>query len=154
MDAGNVCPMTIHLIGQIKNRVRIASFLSPKTRIFHASWIKMHGYISDLSAIYEHMDMMISPMMCGTGMNIKTAEAMAYGVPLLATTHAARGTGSRELMHQHSNISELVDSLCALSNSGQELERLAEVSRKQFTYLNEQNKHALMTLLSHPKLCI
>jgi polysaccharide biosynthesis protein PslH len=49
------------------------------------------GVISDLRAVYARSMLAINPVKNGTGVNIKSIEAMAFGVPLLSTKSGIRG---------------------------------------------------------------
>ncbi|MGZ3998994.1 MAG: glycosyltransferase family 4 protein [Mucilaginibacter sp.] len=53
--------------------------------------IELRGFVPDLNAIYEEADIMINPVRFGAGMKIKNAEALAHGLPLITTSHGARG---------------------------------------------------------------
>ena len=50
------------------------------------------GHVADERGFYEHMDFAVLPVFEGTGFKIKTADALALGLPVLAATHAATGT--------------------------------------------------------------
>lgn len=49
------------------------------------------GYVEDLADIYKEARVVVNPMLSGTGLPIKTIEAMAYGKPVVATASGARG---------------------------------------------------------------
>ncbi|MES2266950.1 MAG: glycosyltransferase family 4 protein [Bacteroidota bacterium] len=51
----------------------------------------LRGYKQDINEIYNEADIMVNPVRFGAGMKIKTLEALASGVPLVTTTHGARG---------------------------------------------------------------
>jgi len=53
--------------------------------------ISLMGFVPDLNSIYEKADIMINPIRFGAGMKIKNIEALAHGIPLITTTHGARG---------------------------------------------------------------
>jgi glycosyltransferase involved in cell wall biosynthesis len=53
--------------------------------------IRYAGYVQDLAKIYEDIDIVINPVRFGAGLKIKNIEALANGLPLLTTTHGARG---------------------------------------------------------------
>lgn len=102
--------------------------------ILKNQWINFHGFVPDIKQFYEKMDLVISPMFCGTGMNIKTVQALAYGVPLLTTKQGARGLELFDTMHQHTSMASLVKSLWYLYEDSAyqavELNRLAALSRE------------------------
>ena len=140
-------PIVIHLVGDIKKAVNLRKYVR-KMQVFKQPWVHMHGFVPDIASFYQEMDLIVSPMMCGTGINIKTVEALAYGMPLLTTRHGARGIDTNEPMHQQNDLPALVDALFTLI----ELERLAEVSRLLYEPFCEKNRVGLTALFNHPKL--
>lgn len=49
------------------------------------------GKQDDLRSIYAAVDVVVNPMRFGTGLSIKSLEALAYGKPLVTTSAGARG---------------------------------------------------------------
>ncbi|MDB5134415.1 MAG: hypothetical protein JWP37_1018 [Mucilaginibacter sp.] len=49
------------------------------------------GFVADINHIYEEADIIINPVRFGAGLKIKNVEALAHGIPLVTTTHGARG---------------------------------------------------------------
>lgn len=146
------CPFVIHIVGDIKKQVAMR-WMDPKRKFFKKNWVKMHGFVADISLIYAQMDLIISPMTCGTGINIKIVEAMAYGLPVLTTTHGGNGIGSQDKMHQHKDIEALVASLFKINDEACELERLTLLSREKYLQFYEKNQQNIKKILNHPKLC-
>ncbi len=50
-----------------------------------------HGFVEDLAQVFGQVDLMIQPITCGGGVNIKVAEALYNRMPVLATPLAMRG---------------------------------------------------------------
>ncbi len=53
--------------------------------------IELMGIIEDLNEIYKSTDIIINPVRFGAGLKIKNVEAIANGLPLVTTSHGARG---------------------------------------------------------------
>ena len=53
--------------------------------------VRRMGFVEDPAKIYEECDVMINPVRFGAGLKIKNIEALAYGLPLITSTHGARG---------------------------------------------------------------
>lgn len=51
----------------------------------------LHGRIEDARDAYRTCNIMINPVLNGTGIKIKTLEALAYGRPIITTPEGARG---------------------------------------------------------------
>ena len=58
--------------------------------------ITIHGEVSDLSKFYSLGDVVINPTLTGTGLKIKTFEAMAYGKIIIAHPHNTIGIYKKE----------------------------------------------------------
>ena len=72
---------------------------------------RMLGDVERLQTFFRYCDVVINPENGGTGIKIKTLEAMAYGVAALSTRAGAIGTGSTSRFHDASTIEGLAD-LC------------------------------------------
>jgi len=59
-------------------------------------FMQLLGSISHLSTFYQAVDVALNPTTLGTGLKIKTAEALAFGKPVLATPHAAGDFADRD----------------------------------------------------------
>ena len=53
--------------------------------------VNIVGTVDDLSRFYCHADAVVSPILFGDGMKVKTAEALMYGKPMFATDEALEG---------------------------------------------------------------
>ena len=50
-----------------------------------------HGFVKELSDIWSAVDCMVQPILSGAGVNIKVAETLYNGIPMLGTIHSTRG---------------------------------------------------------------
>ncbi len=50
-----------------------------------------HGFLPDLTPVWRQNHIMVQPIVCGGGVNIKVAEALHHRMPTLATPLALRG---------------------------------------------------------------
>jgi len=146
----NDCPFTIHVAGQVKDMIDI---LPIKERaIFKRPWVQMHGFVQDITQFYAHMDIVVSPVTMGTGINIKTVEAMAFGMPILTTKNGSKGIETDDPMHNHSDLDALVDSLLNLANHQEEVARLAALSRERYISFFESGLKSIQQMFAHSKL--
>jgi hypothetical protein len=58
---------------------------------FETPRIRLMGYSTDLDATYGNIDVAINPVRYGSGLKIKTLEALGHGIPIVATSEGARG---------------------------------------------------------------
>lgn len=49
------------------------------------------GFVEDLADVYREARVVVNPMLSGTGLPIKSIEAMAFGKPMVMTESGARG---------------------------------------------------------------
>jgi glycosyltransferase involved in cell wall biosynthesis len=62
-----------------------------KTRVCHGPRVYPHGFVEDLGSAYAQGNVVINPVRFGTGLKIKTVEAMAHGKAVVATPCGAEG---------------------------------------------------------------
>ena len=53
--------------------------------------IELRGFVDDLRDAYSEADCVVVPLLTGGGSPLKFVEALAYGLPVVATSHAAAG---------------------------------------------------------------
>lgn len=147
---GEDCPFTLHVAGQVRDMV--ARLPSGEAEAFRKPWVQMRGFVPDIARFYAEMDLMISPATMGTGINVKTVQAMAFGMPLLTTAVGSKGIATGDPMHSHADLDALADSLLSLSNRPDELERLAALSRSRYVTFYESGLAAMRGMFAHPKL--
>lgn len=121
------CPFTILIAGQVEELV--PSLSVEQRALFERPWVRMLGFVADIDAFYGKVDLVVSPVTMGTGINVKTVQAMAYGMPLLTTEWGSKGIATTEPLHRLPDLASLTEALLKLSEDPRELRRLAEVSR-------------------------
>jgi glycosyltransferase involved in cell wall biosynthesis len=62
--------------------------------------IEVLGFVEDLRSVYERADAAVVPLLRGGGSPLKFVEALAYGLPVIATPHAA-GLLEEGTAHEH-----------------------------------------------------
>jgi polysaccharide biosynthesis protein PslH len=58
--------------------------------------VEARGFVEDLRTAYEHASCAVVPLLQGGGSPLKFVEALAYGLPVIATTRAAAGLEVRD----------------------------------------------------------
>ena len=53
------------------------------------------GVLNDVSDLFLGADLFLNPVISGGGIKVKTMEALSWGLPVVATTHAATGIDTR-----------------------------------------------------------
>lgn len=67
------------------------------------------GFVPDAVDFYEAVDLVINPNVGGTGLKIKSIEAMAFGKAFVSTRDAMIGVPSDETAHQLKDSSDIID---------------------------------------------
>jgi GT2 family glycosyltransferase/glycosyltransferase involved in cell wall biosynthesis len=148
--AGAPCPFVMHIAGQLKHMV--PDLPAAKAAVFRKPWVRLHGFVPDIGKFYGEMDLVVSPVTMGTGINVKTVQAMAYGMPLLTTSCGSKGIETRDPMHCHADLDALTDSLMTIFKNPSELTRLAALSRDRYDRFYEAGMNAMRSLFRHQKL--
>lgn len=68
----------------------------------HDDLVTKLGFVNDVSDFYDAVDIVVVPMLNGTGVKIKSVEAIRYQKPILFTEHSAEGT-----YHQGTHATDL-----------------------------------------------
>ena len=104
------------------------------------------GLVDDLDEFYRLIDIAINPMVGGTGLKIKSLEALSYGKALLATEDAMVGIDGLDSFHNFTSVTDMVEALNELT-----LERTADLHRNSiatFRKYNERFINEFKTLFS------
>ena len=91
------------------------------------------GVVDSVVDFYRSVDVVINPMRGGTGLKIKSQEALSAGKPLVATAHAMTGLPAGHPGHRLDGNGAILDRLMLLSERPELLAEEAEISRATFT---------------------
>ena len=98
------------------------------------------GLVRHLSDFYEMVDLVVNPNLGGSGLKIKSIEAMAYGRPLIGTKDAMIGIETDEPAHMCETTDEVCETLLRLINTPDAVTQLAAVSRRTFERYQAKHK--------------
>jgi glycosyltransferase involved in cell wall biosynthesis len=83
-------PPVLHHVGNAPERLR---------RLFKDEIVRFEGYVADLGSRLAAAACFVAPIVSGTGIKTKVLEAMAAGVPVLATAEAVSGLDVEDRRH-------------------------------------------------------
>jgi glycosyltransferase involved in cell wall biosynthesis len=127
---GGTVPFRVHIAGQVRDMIRD---LPPADQAaFARDWITLRGFVPDIADFYAQMDLIVSPVTMGTGINVKTVQAMAYGMPLLTTAWGCKGIETGDALHGFATLDDLVGGLMGLDAKPARIDDLASVSRDRY----------------------
>jgi glycosyltransferase involved in cell wall biosynthesis len=87
------------------------------------------GMVDDVADAYGIMDLVVNPMIGGTGLKIKTVEALAFGKPVLSTKAGGAGLESIHPDLLHEDLAAMIVRLCHLIDHPEEVSALAASMR-------------------------
>jgi len=82
----------VKIVGNVDGAVRARA---PELFESYKGWFL--GRVPDPAAVYAGAKLVLLPTIAGTGLSIKTVEALSSGLPILATPQALRGMGAAAL---------------------------------------------------------
>lgn len=91
------------------------------------------GLVDRLSQFYENVECVLNPMVGGTGLKIKTIEALAYGCPIIGTRDAFEGVEVNHPFHQLTGVEEVAEAMRAYQSSDTLRRELQEETYRVFT---------------------
>lgn len=127
---GGKVPFQVHIAGQVRDMIR--DLPPAEQAVFAQDWLTLHGFVLDIADFYAQMDLIVSPVTMGTGINVKTVQAMAFGMPLLTTAWGCKGIETGDPMHSFATLDDLVGGLMRVQARSEVLGHLAKVSRDRY----------------------
>jgi glycosyltransferase involved in cell wall biosynthesis len=101
--------------------------------------VSFHGHADSLPEVYGNIDIVINPARFGSGLKIKTVEALGNGLPLVTTSEGARGLtdADGDALLIADDAASFIDALDALLNSPALRQRIGagalDYARKHFS---------------------
>jgi len=86
-------------------------------RIYKRAGVKCVGVVESEAAFYETVDYAIAPVFEGTGFKVKAADALAVGMPILLSGHAAKGVN--------------IDPSCVCEGAKEMAQRMVEIALRR-----------------------
>jgi len=93
------------------------------------------GFVEDPVDFYKQVDVVIVPLLVGTGLKIKTVEALAFGKPVVSTRVGFEGLRAEHAYHQCGDLAALMDALQGIEQDPGELHALTAASARTFEML-------------------
>lgn len=128
-----------------KVKLLLAGSICQSIQTEHPSIIKL-GFVEDPQTFYAQADLVINPLLNGTGLKIKTIEALSYGVPLISTNVGFEGLGSSETCHRLSTISKMLECIDDLYHTPQMLSVLRDKSMALFETYEKKTREEIDAL--------
>jgi hypothetical protein len=121
--------------GEPSFHLALAGTISTVPLVLKSNPIRV-GHVDNLGIFYRNVDCIINPMAGGTGLKIKTIEAMAYGRPILGTKSAFEGIETDCPFHALENPKACVEAMKEIAGNREILSELT--SRSGVVFLDYQ----------------
>jgi hypothetical protein len=116
----------------------------PICRVVSPTVFRTIGEVGDVESFYDEADIVVNPNLGGTGLKIKSVEALSYGRPFVCTADSMIGVETQSAAHRCSDPEEIVAALDDL----QSIEALAAASRAAFAKYQQTQLAAVERLIS------
>jgi len=105
------------------------------------------GAVDDLVPYYQNCDIVINPVRIGTGLNIKSIEAISFGKPLITTSIGCDGlrSGENSAFLVADQAEEFAKAIVALKNDP---ERYSAMAESAFKFAQKYNRDTINNLLT------
>jgi glycosyltransferase involved in cell wall biosynthesis len=108
--------------------------------------LEMLGPVDDLHSFYGRIDLAVNPMLGGSGLKIKTLEAMSFGLPVLGTDDAWAGLDAPDTIWPGGVRPGLLEALRYLAEHPTTLEQLRFLCRERYRRYVARQLEALAAL--------
>ena len=142
-------PFVLCIAGNIKQLIETEQWFIDWDSRYEV--IQLKGFVKQISEFYHEVDLIVSPVTIGTGINVKTVEALAYGMPLVTTKIGSRGIATNEYQYNHESLGDIVTSLVTICNDSSELKRLTLVAEETYRSFYLTASEALLRGVSDNK---
>ena len=125
----------LHIAGKVCDKLSEAEVNIPE--------VKCLGLVKDLKEFYNSIDLICSIPINGTGLKIKTVEAMSYGIPLVSTKCGSDGINTNLKSHNCLDINSALKEIEQIIIGTITLDELANQSKRIFLQYLKENKQRL-----------
>lgn len=122
---GNICKL-------LENQPQIQEILSKYP-------VKFTGFYAEAADFYKNVDLVVCPIVFGTGINVKMIEAMSFGMPVLTTECGIKGVVSKSSYHHYPSSQELLDGVWKIYRNENKIKELVETSKSIFNQFYNDN---------------
>jgi glycosyltransferase involved in cell wall biosynthesis len=101
--------------------------------------VHLAGYVDAIETFYESVDAIVAPMLMGSGLKMKVAEALSFGRPVIGTRIAFEGFDTGHPAH---GLSGVADTVAAILRLREDQDALANLTTACSNLLSSYNAKA------------
>ena len=136
VKAVNAAPLPAHV------RLVAAGPICDVLRRAPGNPFELMGVVAEVESFYAAIDIALNPMQGGTGLKIKTVEALAFGRAMIGTGTAFEGVATREPRHRCADVAAVMAALRDCATDPEATARLLEASHATFDAYRDQQTRA------------
>ncbi|WP_056280927.1 glycosyltransferase family 4 protein [Methylobacterium sp. Leaf108] len=110
--------------------------------------VRLAGYVPSVAAFYEEVDLVVAPMLMGTGLKMKVAEALSFGVPVVGTVVGFEGFDPLVPAHRCEGAEDVKAQVLSLAGDAAGLAVLARACADLFATYNARAEAAETDLVA------
>lgn len=110
--------------------------------------IRLAGYLPRLEDFYDTVDLVVAPMLMGSGLKMKVAEALSFGKPVVGTALGFEGFAPVVPAHRAATAETVKDAVLALATDPDALANLTQACADLFAAYNARAEAAEAELLA------
>jgi len=126
---------------------KFADWVEDGTALLEKVAPTMLGKVVDLNEFFICCDVVVNPERGGTGIKIKTLEAMAANVAVLSTAAGSLGIGSESRFHAAADAAALAQLTAEIANDRSLLQLAHQETTDAYRQYSERNQAAMVNLL-------
>lgn len=111
-------------------------------------FVDVLGYVEDERGFYASVDLIVNPMVGGTGLKIKSVDALRYGKGLVSTAAGSAGLPVLHPAHSLASVSDLAKTLLKLTTNHAEIDEIVDASQGLYAKYAEDLRNQRDALLS------
>ena len=95
--------------------------------------VRLLGYLDRLEDFYAQADLVVAPMLMGSGLKMKVGEALSFGRPVIGTEIGLEGFEPVEAAHRCRDAEAVKEAVLAVAGDRDAMARLTRASEALFT---------------------
>jgi len=128
-------------------KLQIAGSICNKVKTKNKN-IELLGFVENIDNFYNGVDVVINPLILGTGLKIKTIEALSYSKAVVSTDIGFEGISSTSPLHNIKDLSLMFQELLSLVGDQTKLEELQQHSKKIYTNIISKERENLVNIFT------
>ncbi len=110
--------------------------------------LRLAGYLPELETFYDDVDLVIAPILMGSGLKMKVAEALSFGKPVIGTALGFEGFDPVAPAHRLDSAEAVKAAVLALASDAAGLAALTRACEDLFAGYNARAEQAETDLLA------